>query len=359
MSERLQSEPNPEGDKILDVRILSLGHCETVDEMLTKIGAANNEGKIDVVLMQEFNFLLEKVLEKLEAIKEAAQKNKITIILAPDNRSSKDENFTWSDLKTRLQAQGIAFEKTVAPNVVRPESVGIYIDPTGFAYVFPKTFYMKHIYNPVHRIPNTSIGVTICGEIGQIKPENLEGINILFNPSMEGDDPDLRNRMLSKYGTSTRENIAEQLKKIPQYRDMILSDEEYRAKVDREYEEDVEHFKGVWREWEEKGIGALKGDEIEKAAKEAAEGGRKFKLGIDYSVDERKKRFEEAVDRAFIWKDSHYGKTIVDVLGEKQIPVVRTDSLDSSGILNAVPGMEVSDLKYTDDYARYHLVLKK
>ncbi|KKQ22008.1 MAG: hypothetical protein A3G45_02835 [Candidatus Staskawiczbacteria bacterium RIFCSPLOWO2_12_FULL_37_15] len=44
-----RNEPNPEKEKVLDLNILCLDSCITVDDMIAKVQAARNEGKIDTV----------------------------------------------------------------------------------------------------------------------------------------------------------------------------------------------------------------------------------------------------------------------------------------------------------------------
>ncbi|MBN2065998.1 MAG: hypothetical protein JW771_04220 [Candidatus Thermoplasmatota archaeon] len=69
-------------------------------------------------------------------------------------------------------------------------SVGFYFGSDGSIFAFPKQW--EDV--PVHRIPNTNIGVSICGEVNYVKPEHLEDIDILLNPSRENDDPFMRAR---------------------------------------------------------------------------------------------------------------------------------------------------------------------
>lgn len=69
-------------------------------------------------------------------------------------------------------------------------SVGFYFGSDGSIYAFPKQW--EDV--PVHRIPNTNIGVSICGEVNHIKPEHLKCIGLLLNPSRENDDPFMRAR---------------------------------------------------------------------------------------------------------------------------------------------------------------------
>lgn len=213
--ENFKLNESREREPILDVNILSLNRCETIDEMVERIETA--KGVIDTVLLGEYNFEVEEVLNDIEKIKNTAEKNKTTIILTPDNQFGRKA--TWNQINQEFVGTGATIEQTDLPDDYIPETVGVYVDPSGFIYVFPKTWERM----PVHRIPNTNIGVTICGEINNIKPEHLEGVRILYNPSREGDDPFLRFRMLHRYGDSplTREKVGQNMLEHEYYSSLL------------------------------------------------------------------------------------------------------------------------------------------
>lgn len=307
---------------ILDVNIVFLSYCQTIDEMIERIKAAKAENKVDSVLLQEYDFKVEEVLTELEKIRETARQNNVDIILAPDNQFGRD--ISWGQIKKEFQAQDATIEETTMPDEHQPETIGVFVDKTGFTYIFPKTWNLKNVHKPVHRIPNTKIGVTICGEIGRIKPEDLENINILYNPSREGDDPYLKFRMLYRYGTKplTREKVV----------GILLEDAYYKNLLDdSQYDPQSPDYIPYIREYD--------------------------------SREARERRFNEAVDKhltaAADPKNSMYVKQIEEALRERNIPVVRTDDTLTTGVLNQLPNAKISGLEYREGYMRCNLTLQK
>ena len=55
-------ESDFEKGKFLDVNIVALNYCKTIDEMIDRIGSAQNEGGVDSVLLGEYDFTVEDVL---------------------------------------------------------------------------------------------------------------------------------------------------------------------------------------------------------------------------------------------------------------------------------------------------------
>lgn len=303
----------------LDVNIVSLSYCKTIDQLVDRIEAAKAEGKIDSVLLGEYDFSVEEVVSDLEKIKETARQNNVDIILAPDNQFGR--NVSWGQIRHEFLQAGAMIEETAMPDEHQPETIGVFVSKTGSTYVFPKTWHINEVHKPVHRIPNTKIGVTICGEIHHIKPEDLEGINVLYNPSREGDDPYLKFRMLYRHDVEplTREKVA----------NIMLEDTFYKSLLDdSQYDpEDPDYIE-------------------EDDSREARE--TKFNIAIDGHL-------AAAADP----KDSGYVRQIVDVLKEKNIPVVRTDGARSTGVLNQLQKSKIEGLEYREDFARYHLTVDR
>lgn len=313
------NEPNPEKERVLDLGIVSLNYCQTIDEMIEKIETAKADNKVDSVLLGEYNFKVEQVLDELEKIRETARQNNVDIILAPDNQFGRD--VSWGQLKREFQEHGATTEETTMPDEHKPETIGVFVDKTGFVYVFPKTWHLKEVHKPVHKIPNTKIGVTICGEIGHIKPEDLEEVNILYNPSREGDDPYLKFRMLHRHGTEplTREKIVSILMEDT-YHKSLLDDSQY----DPNSPDYIPEYD----------------------SREARE--QKFNEAVEHHL-------AEAGDP----KNSMYVKEIEEALRERNIPVVRADGTLSTGVLNQLPSAKIDGLEYREGYARYNLALEK
>ena len=312
-------ESKVEKEKILDLNIVSLNHCETIDNALSRINEAASEGKVDAVMLGEYDLRVEDTLAGLDQIKVAAQQRSTDIIIAPDNQSGK--RMPWGELKKELQAHGIAVEKTDMPDDHIPETVGLYVSKTGNTYAFPKTWHLEQVHRPLHKIPNTNIGVTICGEINFIKPEDLEGVNILFNPSREGDDPYLKFRMLYRHGSQslTKENIASILLEDPYYENLL--DDEQNSPNNLNY--DAKYDSHEARE-----------HRFNRAAEEH------LRSGADPN-------------------NSIYIENIETALREQNIPVVRCDGTRSTGVLNHLPNMIIRGLEYREKYTRYNLVMEK
>lgn len=308
-----------EREPILDTNIVSLKYCKTIDEMIERIEVAKTEGAVDSVSLTEYNFKVEEFLSEIEKIRETARQNNVDIILAPDNQFGR--NVSWGQIKRELRERGVNIEETEIPDEYHPETIGIFVDKTGSMYAFPKTWHWKEIHRPVHKIPNTKIGVTICGEIWEIRPEDLEDINILYNPSREGDDPMLEFRMRYRYGSKslTREDVTKILLEKEFYKNMMDDSQNDPNSPDYIPEYD--------------------------------------------SREERERRFNEAVDNYFGKatdpKNSMYVGQIEEPLREKGIPVVRTDSVTTTGVLNYLPNAKISGLEYRDGYTRYNLTLEK
>jgi len=303
----------------LDVNIVSLNYCQSVDEMIERIEAAKTEGAVDSVVLGEYDFKVEEVLSELTNIQETARQNNVDIILAPGNQFGRD--VSWGQIKQEFQEHAATIEETAMSDEHKPETIGVFVSKTGFTYVFPKTWHLKEVHRPVHKIPNSKVGVTICGEIGHIKPEDLENIDILYNPSREGDDPYLKFRMLHRHGAEplTREKI----------KSILLEDTYYRSLLDdSQYDPQSPDYI------------------VEYDSREA-----------------RERKFEEAVDNhlaaAADPKNSMYVKQIEEALRERNIPVVRTDGTRSTGILNQIPKAKVKRLEYREGYTRFNLAVEK
>ncbi len=336
-------QKNREQERTLDVNILSLNFCQTVDEMIGLIEQNCLEGPIDTVILGEYDFKVEEVLAELNRLKSLAEQKGIDIILAPANQFGRD--LTWGELKTEFEAHKIEVEPTNMPPENQPETVGMFIGKNGFTYAFPKTWHQPQEHKPVHKIPGTAIGVTICGEIHEIEPADLAGIKILYNPSREKDDPYLKYRMMLQYRNATRKDIAQSLEIEGRFDYLLESDDDHKK---RTAEEDKHFFEELMK---------TTGDE--KETKRIFEKQKAAEAQYDKSPEARKIEFEKEVDRHFKesgrLKNSPYVKKIEDILEQKNIPVVRSDGPNCTGILNRLPGVNLPELEYEHDYTRIHL----
>jgi len=263
--------------------------------------------------LEEYTFKIEEVLADIQKLKDAAL-NGTDIIMAPDNHHSRWA--TWGVIKKELQDSGILVEDTEMADNHKPETLGIFIGKDGIAYAFPKTWAAR----PVHKIPGTKIGVTICSEINYVKPEDLDGISVLYNPAKDKDERYLKFRMLHKHGAEplTREGMAIILMKDPLYMDLLDDSKNTPDKL------------------------------------------KNYNSKID-SRKAREKRFDEIVDRhlkeAEDPKNSFYVRKIEAVLAERNIPVVRSDGPRASGTLNDLETVEIKNLQYGNGYTRFELAV--
>lgn len=303
-------EVNVEREKTLDLNIVSLNYCKTIDEMIERVETASREGPVDTVMLSEYNFKADEVLAELKKIEALAMDKSVDIILAPDSH-----DMDWEEFQKRFQGEGRAVEQDAFDN---RDSIGIFVGKNGLTFAFPKSGDRK----PVHKIPDTSIGVTICGEINSIQPKDLEGVSILYNPSREADDPLLKFRMLQKYGDQplTREAVAHLLSEIDFYK-ALLDDSKNPKPGDSDYNPDLD-------------------------TREARE--RRFNEAVE-------KTLQEASDP----KASIYIRKIEEALQQHGIPVVRCDINECTGVLNPSSDVKIEGLEYKDAYAKFNLKKEK
>lgn len=101
----------------------------------------------------------------------------------------------------RKTANQPPFQTSFDPDTWSPPSVGFYFGSNGSAYAFPKQAPTKG----VHFVPGTRLGISICGEMNQVKGEQLKGIDVLANPAREDDDPFIQAKNMVESGNSWEE----------------------------------------------------------------------------------------------------------------------------------------------------------
>ena len=187
--------------------IVCLKRIENIDDLVLKISRINVTSPNTIIMLDEFDLEIYDVLVNKDRISEIVKSKGISLIMAPTNPYPLfDRNEfldamktgaktrgrdSWDKISTEASKYGFTCEKHDDVDKERMESVGMFFGCNGSSYIFPKLWEKQ----PVHKIPGTSIGVTICGEITRISPENLEGVSILFNPSREHDDIYIKYRM--------------------------------------------------------------------------------------------------------------------------------------------------------------------
>lgn len=316
-------------DKKFDIEIGFFYDCDSVQEIPKLLVEASKEGSLDTAIFREFSFTVKEILDNKDDLILLAKEKEINFVIAPENENM-NNRIQWTEIKKELQQSGISFKESGIAGDYSPEVIGFYFNKNGTVYAFPKVF-EKH---PVHKIPETNIGITICGEVRHIKPEDLEGIDILYNPSLEGDDlfHQQRLELFARYQKGekiTKEIVEKLLLREKRFHNLLLSDQEYRAK-----------------------IGGDVPDELIKT-----EGERKKEL--DRWVDYLWKPIEDEIETAF---DSTYCKNnmkeIGEILKQKKIPVMRCDrSSDCSGLLNPSSGSKVDNIINSEKkFSRMHLL---
>ena len=167
-----------------------------------------------------------------------------------------------------------------------------------------------------------------------IKLEDLDGIDILYNPSLEGDDLFHQHRLelstrYQKGERITKEIIEKILLREKRFQNLLLSDQEYRTKIG----EDIP-------------------DELIKTKEERK---KEFDRWVDYLW----KPIEDEIETAF---DSNYCKNnmkeVGEILKQKKIPIMRCDrSSDCSGLLNPSSDSKVNNIINSGNkFSRMHLL---
>lgn len=343
--ENLASEQEQqEKEKLIDLNIVALSTLSTVDEMIDRLNEINDNNKVDAAVLMEFNFNVGEIVKDLERITKFAKDFEIDIVMAPDNIR---ENLSWGELKRKFHRSKINVEENDIQDDYHPMSVGFFIGKDGFTYAFPKTWDQK----PIHKIPGTDVAVTICGEINHIKPEdldNLEGVNVIYNPAREGDDPYLKFRILQEFGDKpvTKEAIIELLIKNDGFANPDDDEKTIREDVEKSIKRCYDNLIKV---------GTPK-EEAEAMAK-------KENTDLEAEREERRK-FLDSVAQQILGElqskkvDSPYIETIKQKLAEKNILIVRSDR-KTSGTLNNLPNLKLSNMKLEPDYTAFHVDLEK
>ncbi len=321
----LSLQPEQREHKKLNIEVGFLYGCNSVKEVPELLEESLKEGPLDTVMFNEYTFKLEEILDNKENLTSLAKEKKVNFIMTPDNRF--EEGINWGKTKEKFQQSSIPFEENDISDDFKPEAIGFYFNREGVIYAFPKVWKK----NPVHRIPNTNIGITICGELHDIRAEDIKDIDILYNPSREGDDPHLQKRLklarqYKEQGKITKEMVEKLFSE--HYSRLLLPDKEYRELFKDASKEFIEDF--VTHETETK----------------------------------RKEHFNEYVDS--FWKeikggpesnfDSPYTREIGKILKEKSVPIVRCDGRKCSGPLNLSSGVEVDNMIFKEKFGRMHIL---
>lgn len=272
----------------------------TVENLLTRLQEVRTEGGT-TFLLKEYDLKFSDVIQEAQNILRTAMQKGVNVIMAPDNHES-GNSVSWEQRKLQLQEAGIEFEADVVPIDGRMETIGFYFGSEGKIFAFPKSWELR----PVHKIPSTEIGVSICGEIGSLTDEDLKGVKVVYNPSREADDPDIKFRMMGLANPNiTREDISNEL----------LKDEYYQSLTDDSLNHEADEY---------------------------------YNPQTD-SPEARKGRFDVAVSKAYkIAREQKSDTSIYAKNIHTTIPIIRSDSDRTNGVLNPFGGLKIDNLESSD-----------
>ena len=328
----------------LEVGMIHDARIESLYELKDKIKTTQREGRLDTVILREFALDMGLVMDEIDKLQAIAEENRMDLIVGGNNgRRIGEDGFTWCDLQEQFKDSGINAEALGPdrPGDFIPESVVLFFRGDGTKYAFPK---FPQNESSVHKIPGTKVGVTICGEINHIKAEDLEGLQVLYNPAEEADDVDLyfRQAQKEKGEPLTRDEVIRLAMMKELFQTLMLSEEDFRNfRIERN--RDVEESIGK-EKYEE-----LFGDEPLIDEDETPEARQ---LKFDSHIDEIMNNLQsDGYDSIYVQQ----AKGLSDGLKKNKIPVVRADGLLNSGVLNEFEGMKIDKLTVNPDFTRLEI----
>lgn len=314
----ISNETKGETEKALSMKVEFLFRCNSVQDLITHIETTSKEGSIDAILLGEFEIPLDEVVNNMELIAVIAKNKKVAIILAPRIKpwNSNDNSTNWDVWQQKKIAIAQNSASILDDEIKQSEigdSVGFYFDLNGNSYAFPKSG-KYHI----HKIPGTKVGISICAELNDATPDDIESLDvkIIYNPSLEANDNDAAYRMIGLENPNITEADL----------DSLLENDAYVLGVLRDGQEDitpVEHedpyIKKLLEETKEPPISK---EEVKKR------------------ISEYKERIKNIIQNQSM-NSSFYVEHIKEALAKKNILVLRTDGT-SSGIMNPLPKLKVN-----------------
>ncbi|MBI3231859.1 MAG: hypothetical protein HYZ51_02135 [Candidatus Doudnabacteria bacterium] len=324
----IPNETKGETEKPLTMKVEFLFHCNSVEDLISHIEAASKEGDIGAILLSEFEIPLDEVISNIDHIAETAKNKKVAIILAPRIKPYGAEDTSpnwdvWQQKKLALAQNGVTILDDEIERSETGDSVGFYFDPKGKTYTFPKSG-KYHI----HRIPDTFVGVSICAELNDATPQDIENLDvqIIYNPSLEANDNDAVYRMIGLHNPNITDAEL----------DALLEHDFYVLEVRKDGQEDITpslhedpYIRQLLEETKEPPISQ---DEIKK------------------KLDMYKARVKDIIQNHST-DGSFYIKHIKAVLARKNILVLRTDGT-SSGIMNPLPKLKVDKATLGANHSR-------
>jgi|GEM_PF-2745922 len=304
---------------------------ETVEELRVLVESLGQGEPIDTIIAKEFAMKVEYAIEHLDELREVARTANADVIVAPDNyHQGTNVRYNWREIKEMSCNAGAQTEEGNFPEDCPPESVGLFIRKNGWVFIFPKSGISCS--RNVHRIPDSKIGISICSEILSVRPEELDGIDILYNPSEEYDDIFvwLRMAQTKKGSPLTRQEVEGLLKKDVGNQSFLLNEEDY-LRYAQKRRDNLQQ-------------------QLDKHYFDLMYGDRPL-VNEGETLEKRREQFDKLIDDVIkeLAKDdnSFYVKKadgLIQALRERKIVVIRSDGMQNSGILNKVPGMKIDEL---------------
>lgn len=235
--------------------VIFLQNVSGINDLILNLNRLNtnyNESGETVVMLNEFDLNVQDVIACNQKIKAVAKDKGISLIMAPLfddieikiltcpqkdlpiykmpiagptllsveklNKSFDENTIVTTEISNKISWSLLSKElskKEIIPEIIieeidneRVDSIGFFFSSEGLAYAFPKMWEKK----PIHKIPNTHIGISICGEINSLTQGHLKDIEVVYNPSREKDDIYMGLRMKALFNPNiTKDDVKEWL----------------------------------------------------------------------------------------------------------------------------------------------------
>ena len=326
--EKILRENQIEQEKTEKKRVVFFFGCHTTEELKQRMAAIAKEEKMDLVMLNEYDFQIDEVNNNVATIASLAQENATDILIAA---GSNGHTVPWETQRQELIQTGAQPLDVDAAQDDIWDSIGYFFEKSGKTYAFPKNH-----KDPIHLIPKTKTAVSICGEIARITPEILEklDINLILNPAREADDPHLHFRMMGFFNPNISDDeIHFELRKDPYLNDLAEG-----KSAPPDYSQLDEESRILLEEYD-------KTHPIPSAEE----------LKHEY-----KKLFDEikSITKDQSTRPSAYIENIDSTLASKKITVLRCDGKATTGILNPSLNVKIDQLDYQNNYYKMSFTQK-
>ncbi len=127
-----------EAEKSSDLAVAFLRRAGSVEKMAEELEAASKEGKLDTVMLDEYDLTIEEVNANIQRLSNLAKDKMVDIILAADNQHRQvDDEFKqipWDVRRREIEVAGaVLLDEEIGAEEVN-DSIGFYF---GKAYTDP------------------------------------------------------------------------------------------------------------------------------------------------------------------------------------------------------------------------------